>query len=291
MIGRFSAESAADVDTQVQRTIEYETNQSPLQDWFRRGAGVGADPQPLDAIRQQLLSHGYTHVDQLYDPDATAQDIAAALNAGRGILNYIGHGSATSWSTGPFATTDVAALVNDNMLPFIFSTATSNGAFDSHTCLAEAWLRARHGSEPTGAIAAFMASGNLYVFESMMAHQEFIDLYLEETYNCFGTLCFAATSKLIDEFGSSGVMIFDMWNVFGDPSLRIVGAYPGPGDFDANGVVDLDDYDELSGCLSGPWNFSESTVAQPCLLAFDFDDDQDVDLDDFTEFAVLLAAD
>jgi hypothetical protein len=121
----------------------------------------------------------------------------------------------------------VEALVNDNMLPFIFNVASYNGQFDVGTCLAEAWLRARNGNAPTGAIAAYMASGAQYWEEPLVAQQEFIGLYVNEAYTSFGTLCFAGSCRMMDEYASTGVTMFNTWILFGDPSLRIVGAYDG----------------------------------------------------------------
>jgi len=223
MVGRFSAQSPLHVDTQVQRTIEYEVNQATQQEWFWRGAGIGSEPGHLDSIRDELLAHGYTHVDQIYDPDATPEMIAAALNEGRGIVNYIGHGSSSFWGTGSFFISDIDELVNADMLPFIFSVASCNGNFAVDECFAEAWLRAEQGGVPTGAIATYMASDYQYWDGPPVAQQEFVDLYVNEAYVSFGTLCFAGACRMIDEYGPTGAMMFDTWIVFGDPSLRVVG--------------------------------------------------------------------
>jgi hypothetical protein len=245
MVGRFSAQSPLHVHTQVQRTIEYEMNQATQQEWFWRGAGIGSEPGYLDALRDELLAHGYTHVDQIYDPDATPEMIAAALNEGRGIVNYIGHGSSSFWGTGNFFISDIDELVNADMLPFIFSVASLNGNFAVDECFAEAWLRAEQGGVPTGAIATYMASDYQYWDGPQVAQQEFVQLYVNEAYVSFGTLCFAGACRMIDEYGPTGAMMFDTWIVFGDPSLHVVGTVfpqstwyvdddapndPGPGD-------------------------------------------------------------
>ena len=54
---------------------------------------------------------------------------------------------------------------------------------------------------------------------------------------------------MIDEFGSVGVQMFDTWTIFGDPSLRIVGAheFPCPGDLDGDQVVNVTDLLMLLG--------------------------------------------
>ncbi|HUU83527.1 MAG TPA: C25 family cysteine peptidase [Phycisphaerae bacterium] len=238
LIGRFSAQSAADVDTQVERTIEYEQMPATQQDWFKKatgiasdqGAGIGddgeADWQHMDNIRADLLAYGYTVVDQIYDPTASASQVTAAVNAGRGLINYCGHGSTTSWGTTGFSNTNVNALVNDNMLPFIFSVACVNGQFDGYTCFGEAWLRATHNGEPTGAIGIYASSINQSWAPPMCAQDESVDLLVAEAYASFGALCFAGSCQMIDEYGSGGESMYNTWHVFGDPSVRV--AYLGP---------------------------------------------------------------
>ena len=199
LVGRFSAESSAHVDTQVQRTIEYEQGLYVESSWFWKGTGIASnqgtgdddeyDDEHIDKIRVDLLAHGYTTVDQIYDPKGTVYQVSTAVNAGRGIINYSGHGSTTNWTSTGFSNTNVNDLTNDNELPFIFSVACMNGNFGGTICFAEAWLRATNGSEPTGAIAAYMSSINQPWSPPMEAQDEFNLLYCAETYNTYGALC------------------------------------------------------------------------------------------------------
>ena len=57
-----------------------------------------------------------------------------------------------------------------------------------------------------------------------------------------------------------------------------------PGDCDADGDVDLDDFTELAACLVGPGG----GLAQPACNCFDLDSNGDIDLFDFAEFQVLF---
>ncbi len=235
IVGRFSAETAAQVDTQVQRTVEYEQLPATTQAWFKRGVGIGSaegdgigddgemDKVHIENIRTDLLGYSYTVVDQIYDPGATAAQVSTAVNAGRGIINYCGHGSTTSWGTTGFSNTNVNALTNDNMLPFIFSVACVNGQFDGYTCFAEAWLRAIRASEPIGAIGMYASSINQSWAPPMAAQDESVDLLVAEAYFSFGALCFAGSCRMMDEYGADGQAMYDTWHVFGDPSLRVFG--------------------------------------------------------------------
>ncbi len=237
-VGRFSAQSAADVDTQVERTVEYEENQATQESWFWQGMGIASNQGPGDDgeydnvhignIRTDMLAGAYTLVDQIYDPSGTAAMVTSGLNAGRGIINYCGHGSDTSWSSTGFSNTNVNALTNNNLLPFIISVACVNGNFPGQTCFAEAWLRATNGGEPTGAVGAYMSTINQSWDPPMEGQDHFNAAYMAGTYNTYGALCFAGSCSMIDAYGSGGVDMYDTWHVFGDPSLRVVGTTAPP---------------------------------------------------------------
>jgi hypothetical protein len=237
IVGRFSAASAGDVDTQVQRTIEYESDPATLEEWFWRGTGIGSaegagigdegqsDKAHLNEIREWLFGAGYTEVDQIYDPGANASHVSTAVNAGRGLINYTGHGSNFSWGSSGFNSNNVNSLTNTGKLPVIVSVACVNGEFDIGTCFAEAWLRATDDGEPTGAAATYMSSINQSWAPPMEGQDEFNLLLTDpaEPYHNYGALCFAGSASMMDDYGAAGVEMFNTWIIFGDPSLRIVG--------------------------------------------------------------------
>ncbi len=236
-VGRFSAESVSQVETQVERTITYELT-FPGLDWFHRGTGIAStqgpghngeyDYQHLNLIRDDLLAFTYTEVDRIYDPWATASAVSSALNEGRGIINYTGHGSTISWGTSNFSISHVNSLVNDNMLPFIISVACVNGSFVGRTCFAETWLRASHNGVPTGAIATYMSSINQSWNPPMDAQDEVADLLVSGQMTTFGGLCFNGACRMMEINGSDGQSMFDTWHIFGDPSVQVRTDNPEP---------------------------------------------------------------
>lgn len=230
-VGRFSAESVADVETQVLRSVEYEKYPQSGAAWYHKGMGVASnqgpgddgeyDNQHLDNIRTDLLGFTYTEVDQIYDPSGTSAMVTSGLNNGRSFINYTGHGSTYSWSSTGFSTSHVNALTNDNMLPFIVSVACVNGQFTNYTCFAEAWLRATSGSEPSGAIGAYMSSINQSWNSPMEGQDEMTDLLVAGEKRTFGGICFNGSCKMMDTYGTDGMNMFKTWIIFGDPSLRV----------------------------------------------------------------------
>jgi len=229
-IGRFSAETVAQVQTQVERSIDYEKYPS-VNSWHNLATGIASDQGPghfdeydyehMNLIRQDLLAYNYTLVDQIYDPGANQTMVANALNAGRGFVNYTGHGSTTAWGTTDFSNTNVNALTNTGMLPFIHSVACVNGNFNGNTCFAEAWLRATYNGQPSGAIAAYMSSINQDWDPPMDAQDETTDLLVAESKTTIGGLCYNGSCLMMDLNGTYGVNMYNTWHIFGDPSVML----------------------------------------------------------------------
>ena len=131
-IGRFSAESIDQVNTQVQRTLDYEKNpQFRTDGWLSSVIGIGSDQGPGDDneydyehIRNQqsqLLAYTYTWNPELFDGSQGGNDgsgnpgpsdVTTAVNEGASLILYCGHGSMTSWGTTGFSNSNVNALTN-----------------------------------------------------------------------------------------------------------------------------------------------------------------------------------
>lgn len=241
-IGRFSAESLADVQTQVQRIIAYE--QAAEGSHFSRVIGIGSQEGPGDDgemdfehirnMQSDLLSYTYNEGIELFDGnqggndasgDPTPEDLSAALNAGAGLILYTGHGSSQSFVTTGFSNADVNNLSNQGMLPLIWAVACVNGEFDNGTCFAESWMRKTQGSEAAGATSVFMSSINQSWDPPMCAQDEMVDVLAElnaaNGIRTYGGISLSGCMQMNDEYGSAGDEMTDTWHIFGDPSLLV----------------------------------------------------------------------
>ncbi len=251
-IGRFSAENVTQVQTQVQRTLEYE--QSPqflTDDWFTTVIGIGSDQGPGDDnemdyqhIRNQqtqLLAYTYTMNPELFDGSQGGNDapgnptppmVATDVNNGASLLLYTGHGSNTSWGTSNFSNTNVNQLTNVGKLPFIWSVACVNGNFTTGTCFAEAWLRASQGGQPTGAIAFLGSTINQSWNSPMEGQDAMTNILIESDTNnikrTFAGLSINGCMKMIDAYGTDGANMADTWTIFGDPTIMVRTSTPQP---------------------------------------------------------------
>ncbi len=235
MIGRFSGETTQHIQTMVNRTIAYEMNPDPTADWYKKGCGFGSDQGPgddnetdiehLNNIRGLLLDYTYNEIDQVYDPTGTVADGEVAINEGRSIINYTGHGSNGSWGNGcPMNNTNVNGLNNFGRWPFILSVACVNGEFHQGTCFAETWLRATDADgNPTGAIATLMSTVNQGWSPPMEGQDEMnallVESYSENIKRTFGGIAFNGMNQMNDAYGSQGYDETFYWTIFGDPSV------------------------------------------------------------------------
>lgn len=243
-VGRFSAESVADVDVQVLRTLTYEQNPNTSNNWMNRVLGIASsqgagddneyDYEHIRNLQTQLFNYEYVVKYELFDGsqggldapgNPTASNVSNIVNDGVGLILYTGHGSQTSFVTTGFSNSDISNLTNTTKWPFILSVACVNGDFSSGTCFAEAWLRARTGTTPKGAIATIMSTINQSWNPPMEGHDEMVNVLCETSpgniKHTFGGIVMSGCMKMNDSYGTGGYDMTDTWTVFGDPSLVI----------------------------------------------------------------------
>jgi len=248
-VGRFSGSSLSHIETQVERSIFYERDITDGT-WLHNGIGIGSNQGPgddgeyddehLDVIREKLLNYTFSNIDAVYDPSGNDQQGIDAINEGRSIINYTGHGSTTAWGNGASLNINqVNNLVNDWKLPHVISVGCVNGAFENTTCFAEAWMRATNNNNgnPTGSVAFYGSTVNQYWNQPMRAQDHTMDLLVGYDYSSnqpidqkhtIGGLWYNGSCNMMDVYGQSGIDMFLTWIIFGDPSLLIRSNIPEP---------------------------------------------------------------
>ena len=245
-VGRFSADNTNDLNTMINRVLEYEKN-PVVGDWCKKAVGIASDEGPGDDnemdwqhmrnIRTDLMNYNYSEVFEFYDgsqggADASgnpsSNDVANAVNGGISLFNYCGHGDQFSCVTSNYNSSKVNSATNNGMYPFVVSVACNNGTFTSGDCLGETWLKASNTSGPTGAIACCASTILMAWSEPMCAQDEIADI-LVESYSTnikrtLGGLFYNGEMKMLDDYpggGSSGEEVMETWLLFGDPSTMI----------------------------------------------------------------------
>lgn len=148
---------------------DFYSNASLVANFTDQAAADGREDRPwianVETIRQYLLSRNYA-VERIYATDSGyptnlsapaprryhdgsylpadlvppnyawrggRQDIANALNNGRFLVAYRGHGNRDGWDFPPFANGDVGGLNQNNLTPIVFSITCQTGWFDNET--------------------------------------------------------------------------------------------------------------------------------------------------------------
>ena len=246
MLGRFSASTASEVTTMVDRTLEYE--KTPLAGaWLGKGIGIGsnegygigdegeADWQHIRKIGNKLVTDGYSYYHEFYDSTHAGNDapgnpnaamVSATVNAGASIFFYCGHGSQNGCVTSNYGIANVNVATNNGMYPFSLQVACNNGTFHNGTCFCEAFMRARNNNGPTGAINT-CGSTILMAWAEPMDTQDEIGDIISNQYNnnkkyTMGGLFYNGQMHMLDMYPSStGEEVMETWLMIGDPSCML----------------------------------------------------------------------
>ncbi len=254
IIGKISAETVDHINTQVDRFIQYEQN-PPVTAHFPVFCGIASNQGPGDNneydydhirnIDNILQNYTYTSGYEFFEGshggldgsgNPTATQVANAINAGVGVINYCGHGDDDMWVTSSFTNTHIQNLTNYNKLPFIISVACINGEYSGQTCFAEAWMRATKNGQPTGAVSTLMSTIN-QSWDEPMCGQDRMNQLLTEASNLpqrhtFGGIVFNGLLHMLDTYSSSSnseaTKMARTWVLFGDPTLLVRTDVPQP---------------------------------------------------------------
>ncbi|OUT40746.1 MAG: hypothetical protein CBB66_00610, partial [bacterium TMED6] len=243
IIGRFSGSTPAHIQTQVQRSLEYEQRNSG--DYFNNAAGFASNQGPgyggmsddefNDFLWNTVLS-SFTYDDYYYEYDGSGgsdQGGINTINSGVGIINYTGHGSINSWGNGSsLNNTQINQLTNVDKLPFVITVGCNVGEFNStNECFSEAWQRATYNGSPAGGIA-HLGSTISQSWEPPMHGQWAMNKIITESYNgldgqppvghktrTIGGIATNGCLHMNDAQGTGGQNETKYWTLFGDPSL------------------------------------------------------------------------
>ncbi len=240
-IGRISAVSTVEVDHIVSKILKYETN-PPISDWVKRSLLVAHEqnaPGKYQGCKEEIRNATDTNsgtysimypifntaygADTSYGGDrATNADVTNSINAGKGTVNYRGHGSETAWTDwnifGDYYTTSNArALSNGDKIPIVFSIACSNSKLDySSECLAEAFSKANDG-----AVSFLGATRHSYTTPNHTYDKQLYNAIFDLGILNIGNASNYAISRTIDSHGSSGEYNAKIYLWLGDPALEI----------------------------------------------------------------------
>jgi len=227
-IGRFPAALESHVMAMVDKTVYYEQGVFPSNEWIKKAAFLASTDRYWISegthnyvIDNYLDPNGYT-CDKLYTYTygATTQDVRDAINDGRSLVIYSGHGGPSGWGDGPpFYKSDVEALMNENMYPFVCSHACSTNTFGDSECFGETWLR----EADKAGLAFWGASAGTLWDEDDILEKAMFQAWWDDGLEWISGMTDMALIYLYQNYSGGGYTqyYFEAYNILGDPSVRI----------------------------------------------------------------------
>jgi hypothetical protein len=236
MLGRLAVNSSAEASAFVDKIMAYEEGPEP-GDWQQQVLAVADDRDPAvgdfaqisDDLLACCLPEPYQAERVYYGiaPHTTVAEaraaILAGINAGKLIVNYIGHGATTQWAgEGLFQAADVAGLTNGGKLPVMLPMTCYDGFYHypfnpgfGYDATAEVVTRA----EGKGAVASWSPTGLGVVAGHDYLDRGFFQALFEDGLLTLGQ---ATTAGKLNLFASgSNLDLLDTYLLFGDPALHI----------------------------------------------------------------------
>ena len=226
LLGRISVRSASQAADFAAKVAAYEQADFPGFDWIMKAAFAAtsdtgnytvAEGTHNYCISNYMAPKGYAS-DKLYaiTYDASGADVRNALNDGRSLMIYSGHGSQTSWAGPSVSQSNVSALTNGLMLPFVCSHACLTGSIGITTCFGETWIQ-------EAAIGFWGASDSTYWDEDDVLQKGMFHGVYEEGLYSLGAMTADALLHMYNHYGGAGLSeyYFEVYHLLGDPSVEI----------------------------------------------------------------------
>ena len=262
-VGRLLVHTVAEMQTVVDRTLEYEKTPFLGEEWFNAAVGIGStegsgigdnnesDWQHQNVIKNQLLDYGFQDVWEVYDGsqggnsptggetadeagNPNANDMVQLVNKGVSFLNYTGHGYHGGIASSGFDVNAIGQTTNAGMYGFFVPVACCVGDFDegegSGDCFGEVWIKHTANGQPAGGIGGAFSSVLQSWAPPMRGQDEMVDLVVEEgeveINHTFGSIVAHGCAGMIDSYGGAGEEMMDTWCIFGDPTVVMRTAFP-----------------------------------------------------------------
>jgi hypothetical protein len=240
-VGRLSVANITQLGYIVRKTVTYEqVLWSSGTQWAKKAFFIAsADPswhQVAEGTHNYCIakvrSYGMT-ADTLYAyyTSGAPTIITNAINDGRSLVIYSGHGEHTSWSDYnglQYRVSDIYNyLTNQDKYVFVQTYACFSGSYALvGECFSEAWIRAPQ----KGGIASLASSVTSYWYEDDILQRRIFDEWFDTGYVWIKGAINEGKLELYRHYSGGGRTrrYFQMYNLMGDPSIYVWTAEPKP---------------------------------------------------------------
>ena len=288
-IGRLLVQTSSQAGTMVGKILNYEQN-PPSGDWNKDAifvaddADVAGDFAALsDDIVDNYIPSSYTAQKVYYKVthstvDGTRAAIVDAINEGRLLVNYIGHGYIKYWAGEKiFRIEDIASLNDNDKLPMMLSMTCLDGYFHAPNIILPCLDESIVSAEGKGAVASWSPTGSGLATGHHYLNRGFFTAVFTDNIAEIGMATYLGKLKLYTETGGEGSPFRDLMDtfvLFGDPFMKLNLPACDAADYDNDGRITVADVMQVAAHWDTEWgdaNFDRK---------YDLDDDGDVDIVD-----------
>ena len=234
-VGRISVSSEAELAIVLAKNMKYERGQFASTEWLKMMTWIASnDPNywqvaegsfnySLDLYNKSLGYYGAFPTahqaggDLLYaiTHHAEGAQVAAQMKAGRGFINYGGHGGVEYWAGPEVVAADVQAMDHADALPVVIANACVTGQFTSDS-FGETWLKHRNG-----AVMYWGSMDSTYWDEDDILQKRLYDILWRDKKFGFAQFTNLSQTELWKHYGGEGLSkyYFETYVTFGDPTM------------------------------------------------------------------------
>lgn len=242
-VGRLPARSTSQLSTMINNLIAY-NNYSGSESWVMKAALLASsDTEYWDiaeatqnyVISNDTLPAGYVGTfpsnpqaggDKLYAHtySASNSNVISALNNGRALVAYSGHGSQVSWGGPSLSQSNIRSISNSGALSVVASFACLTGDYNVTESFGETWLLQAN----KGAVAFIGSSSSSYWGPDDIMERAMMDALYSSTdsANVVGSFMFAGLMAVESERYGTGTAqsryYWESYNLLGDPALEML---------------------------------------------------------------------
>ena len=225
-VGRFSCSSTTEATAAVNKALDYERTDLSTLSWLDDAVFMASQDHYYVSeethnyvIDNYLTPNGYTSYKIYARLGGGTSDITSNINAGRVIANYSGHGNQTSWSNPGFGISNIDALTNADMYPFVISNACLTSDIGYGECYGEHWVNV----SGKGAIAHWGSSNYTYWDEDDILEKRMYRAIFEDQIYTFAGFTNQAKWYTYQQYDGSGLSryYYECYILLGDPSLEL----------------------------------------------------------------------
>ena len=234
--GRFPVRDTTQLANMVNKALAYESLDG-TEVWIKKAAFLATSDTCCEDIAEGTHNYvistytsplGYTGSfpanpqaggDKLYaiTYSATTANVLSALNDGRSMVVYSGHGNDTSWSGPALSQGNVSSLTSTDVYAYAAGHACMTGRWNTTESFAETWV-----IQPNkGALVYFGASDYTYWDEDDVLERKIFNSLFSGSKPSVATMTQFGLNAVASQF-SMGLYYREEYHIFGDPSVKLI---------------------------------------------------------------------